>query len=122
MSELSNEKNNKEIEDLKEEINFEARQNLLGFFGLLLRIAIRKKIDVEQFKNKKYKIKIDIKIYLKNQLFFIFLIFAILFFLKNEYSYSIICLFLIFLNLRKEKLKEILIGFKNIFIKVKFYK
>ena len=41
MSELSNEKNNKEIRELKEESDFEARQNLLGFFGLLLEVDKR---------------------------------------------------------------------------------
>jgi len=41
MSELSNEKNNKEIRDLKEGIDFEIRQNLFGFFSLLLEIDQR---------------------------------------------------------------------------------
>ena len=51
MSELNNEKNNKEIKRLKEESNFEAKQNAIGFFSLLLKIAIREKIDIGQFNN-----------------------------------------------------------------------
>ena len=41
MSELNNEKNNKEIRESGEESNFEARQNLFGFFSLLLEVDNR---------------------------------------------------------------------------------
>lgn len=51
MSELSNEKNNKEIEGLKEDSNFEARQNLFGFFSLLLEID--KRINPHLYKKVK---------------------------------------------------------------------
>jgi len=41
MSGLINENNNKEIKELKKETNFEARQNAVGFFSVLLKVAKR---------------------------------------------------------------------------------
>ena len=52
MLELNNE-NNKRIDDSREGSNFEARQNLSGFFDLLFKIAIREKIDIGQYENKR---------------------------------------------------------------------
>ena len=91
--------------------NFETKQNLLGFFDLLLKIDMRNKFE------KIY----NIKIFLRIQSSFIFLIFTTLFFLKNEYSYSMICLFFIFLYSKKEKIKEISINWKDV-LNAKFYK
>ena len=51
MSGLNNEKNNKGIKELKEESNFEARQNLFGFFSLLLEID--KRINPHLYKKAK---------------------------------------------------------------------
>jgi len=51
MSALNNEKNNKEIRELKTESNFEARQNLFGFFSLLLEID--KRINPHLYKKTK---------------------------------------------------------------------
>ena len=33
------------------QLNFEARQNAIGFFDLLFKIAVREKIDIGQFNN-----------------------------------------------------------------------
>ncbi len=91
-------KNNKEIEGLKEDSNFEARQNLFGFFSLLLKIEL----------------------FLRVITWFVFLIFAILFLYKNEHFYSFICLFFLFLSSRNEKIKKLSIDIKNGF-KVEFH-
>jgi len=37
----------------KEKMDFEAKQNAVGFFDLLLKIAIREKIDIGQYENKR---------------------------------------------------------------------
>lgn len=34
-------------------LDFEAKQNAVGFFDLLLKIAIREKIDIGQYENKR---------------------------------------------------------------------
>jgi len=37
----------------KEQKEFEAKRNIVGFFDLLLKIALREKIDIGQFNNDK---------------------------------------------------------------------
>lgn len=51
MSKLNNKKNNKEIRESGEGFNFEARQNLFGFFSLLLEVD--KRINPHLYKKAK---------------------------------------------------------------------
>ena len=49
MNKLKERKLNREDPDKKKD--FEAKQNAVGFFNLLLKIAMREKIDIGQFDN-----------------------------------------------------------------------
>jgi len=88
----------KKIRNENEQNNFEAKQNATGFFSVLLKTEL----------------------FLRIIIWFVFLIFAILFLYKNEYFYSSICLFFLFLSSRNEKIKKLSIGIKNGF-KVEFH-
>ena len=97
--------NKKHSEKLKLR-NFEARQNAVGFFDLLLKIDKRNN-QRSKITRAKLSFQILFQIPLQVLISIVFIIFAIQFMLKDNYFYSLSCLILLFLY--NQKLKKLTI-------------
>ena len=91
----------KDKENRNRQSDFEAKQNLLGFFDLLLKIDKRNNIRGKNI--------ITINLFFKISVSIVFIIFAMWFIFQNECFYSLVCLILLFLIVNNQKLKKLTI-------------